>query len=278
MILQDLQLIAGQKKEISSPLYLRNLLKEILQLYTLSFIYGSKWGKDFLFKGGTCLRVCFDLPRLSEDLDFDIKNYSQFNLGEFLAEINEYFKAKWQFKNFSLKTAGNGQQVFLKFPILKNLGLAGQNESDILFLRLDLSPVNSNFYTEEISVKTTKNLSFIVKRYSLPDLFSSKICAILKRTFKKGKGDLITFKGRDYFDLIWFLEKKVTPNYQRLESLLGKNKKNIFKDLDAKVALIKSEYLKEDLNPLFTDNNFVADFCQNYQQIYQNLKQKVFLY
>ncbi|MBI3559081.1 nucleotidyl transferase AbiEii/AbiGii toxin family protein [Candidatus Gottesmanbacteria bacterium] len=79
MILSDLQTVVTQNKNLAGPSYLRNLLKEILQFYTLNFIYSSRWGKDFLFKGGTCLRICFDLPRLSEDLDFDIKNYSQFD-------------------------------------------------------------------------------------------------------------------------------------------------------------------------------------------------------
>ena len=272
MILSDLQSVITQNNNGQNSLYLRNLLKEILQFYTLNFVYCSNWGNDFLFKGGTCMRICFDLPRLSEDLDFDIKNYSGFNLAKFLAEINNYFKAKWQLKSFSTRVAGNGNQIFLQFPVLKNLGLASRNDSDILFLRLDLAPVDSNIYTEEVSVKTAKNLTFIVKRYSLPDLFASKIAAILNRTFAKGKDNLITFKGRDYFDLIWFLEKGVTPNTKRLKDLLGAEKKDIFKNLDAKVALLKPEYLQEDLNPLFTDRQFITNFCQNYQQIYQNLK------
>lgn len=271
MMIQDLQ-SAIALNSVRNPFYLRNRLKEILQFYTLNFIYGSKYGKDFLFKGGTCLRVCFDLPRLSEDLDFDLKNFSQFKLNEFLAGLDDYFKAKWQLKNFSFKIAGNGRQIFLRFPVLKDLGLAGQNESDILFLRLDLSAVDSNFYTEEVSVKTAKNLSFIVKRYSLPDLFSSKICAILERTFKKGKDNLITFKGRDYFDLIWFLEKKVAPNDKRLEDFLGKKKKDIIAELNQKVSLVKAEYLQEDLNPVLADLSFVTDFCQNYQAIYRDLR------
>src|SRR3972149_11924880 len=139
MILQDLQSIVLQNKNITDGLYLRNLLKEILQIYTLNFIYGSDWGKEFLFKGGTCLRFCFDLPRLSEDLDFDIINYPNFNLEAFLNDLKKYFLTKWQAENFSLKTAGNNRQIFLQFPLLQKLGLAGPNDTNVLFLRLDLS-------------------------------------------------------------------------------------------------------------------------------------------
>jgi len=265
--LEDLQRVIAQNKAGTSGLYLRNLLKETLQIYTLNFIYSSNWGKSFLFKGGTCLRFCFDLPRLSEDLDFDIINYSDFNLEAFLTDLKQYFQSKWQVEDFSIKVAGNNRQIFLQFPLLQKLGLAGPNDSNILFLRLDLSPTDSEIYTEEISVKTTQNLSFIMKRYSLPDLFASKIAAILQRSFRKGKDDIITFKGRDYFDLIWFMEKKVVPNFKRLQDLTRYDQKTVINLLEEKVGQVKVNFLAEDLNPLFRDGKFVDDFCQNFQTL-----------
>ena len=42
--------------------------KEYLQYIFLNAI--SKYAENFVFKGGTCLRICFDLKRASEDLDF----------------------------------------------------------------------------------------------------------------------------------------------------------------------------------------------------------------
>ena len=42
--------------------------KEYLQYIFLNAV--STYSKDFIFKGGTCLRICFDLERASEDLDF----------------------------------------------------------------------------------------------------------------------------------------------------------------------------------------------------------------
>ena len=74
MILDELQLTLDRNRQ-KNPLYLRNLLKEHLQYYLLNFVYNSPYAEKFLFKGGTCLRFCFDLPRLSEDLDFDVKDF-----------------------------------------------------------------------------------------------------------------------------------------------------------------------------------------------------------
>ena len=42
--------------------------KEYIQYIFLNAI--SKYAENFVFKGGTCLRICFDLKRASEDLDF----------------------------------------------------------------------------------------------------------------------------------------------------------------------------------------------------------------
>lgn len=64
MILDSLQRIAEENKKKADRPYLRNLLKERLELYTLNFIFTSVYAKDFLFKGGACfLRKKFLVPR-----------------------------------------------------------------------------------------------------------------------------------------------------------------------------------------------------------------------
>jgi len=270
MLTDDLKDIVNRNKEVNT-LYLRNLLKEVLQIYTLNFVYTSAYADKFLFKGGTCLRFCFDLPRLSEDLDFDIKDFSNFSLEKFSRDIKDYFVRKLQFREFDLKIAGNKREIFLKFPVIDKIGLVSNPaESNILFLRIDLSPTDSKSYKEEISLKTTYDFSFVIKRYSLEDLFASKIAAVLLRTFRKGKGEKVTFKGRDYYDLIWFLEKGIKPNLERLKDLTEiDSKEKILKELDKKVELAKENYLKEDLLPLFKEVDLVDSFVANFKQLYK---------
>jgi len=266
MLINDLNSIINSNTN-TNPLYMRNLLKEALQTYTLNFIYTSKWGQNFLFKGGTCLRYCFELPRLSEDLDFDLKNYNNLDQTSFLTDLENYFKKTQQISKFSYRIAGNDRQIFLQFPIL--------GEPKLLFLRLDLAPIDSKIYTEELSLKTSLNFSFLMKRYSLPDLFASKITAILSRTYFKGKNNEITFKGRDYFDLVWFLQKGVYPNTKRLSDLLKQDLSFIWNQVDKNVENLNINYLKEDLSPLFSDQVFVNNFCQNFKQMYTQEKKKL---
>lgn len=49
---------------------------------------------------------------------------------------------------------------------------------------------------------------------------ASKIVTIFTQTRSLGKENINVIKGRDYFDLLWFLEKKVTPNLNRINDLL----------------------------------------------------------
>jgi len=54
------------KESRKSNLYYEE--KEYLQYIFLNSLF--KRSRDFIFKGGTALKICFDLERASEDLDF----------------------------------------------------------------------------------------------------------------------------------------------------------------------------------------------------------------
>lgn len=271
MIIDNLKKIIETNKQ-ESPLYLRSLLKEALQLYVLNFIYSSKYGSNFIFTGGTCLRICFDLPRLSEDLDFDIIIIQEFQVETFAEDIKNYFIKDLQYKEITTKIANNGRTIFLKFPILKDLGLSNNaSESNILMLRVDITEKSSDIYKEEVSIKTTPDFSFIINRYSLQDLFATKICAVIQRSFQKGDG-AINIKGRDYYDLLWFLEKNITPNFARIGDILKiYSKEEIIKLLNEKVEHVNETYIKEDLAPFLKDQSFVSNYVKRYKELYKVL-------
>ena len=50
----------------------RNVLKEKLQLYVLNFIYNHSKYNDWIMYGGSALRICHGLDRMSVDLNFEI--------------------------------------------------------------------------------------------------------------------------------------------------------------------------------------------------------------
>src|SRR3989344_8036099 len=106
MLIDDLK-VTYQKNRAYPAAYIRNALKETLQYYLLQYISQSPLTDNLIFKGGTCLRIFFDLPRLSEDLDFDIVNYEKFDSESFFAELKNYFLKTLQFPNLNIKLANN---------------------------------------------------------------------------------------------------------------------------------------------------------------------------
>jgi len=255
MIFEQLSEIITKNKNVSGS-YLRNLLKERLQKIALSYIYNSKYA-SLIFKGGSCLRICFDLPRLSEDLDFDYEN--KFATQEFFKEISNYFLKEQNFPE--LETQIYPHRLYLKFPVLHQLQVASPSESDKLFLKIELNPAEKCLYKTEKQPYLKDGFSFLINRYSLPDLMSGKINAVLNRSWFKGKKNEITVKGRDYFDLYWYLQNKIIPNYNCIPE------KNIWSEVKKRVKTIKSKDLEYDLLNFVKDHKFITDFCQNFQTL-----------
>jgi len=181
MILDNLRFIYDQNQD-KQPLFVRNLLKEQLQYFILNYIYNSSWGEKFIFKGGTCLRFCFALPRLSEDLDFDVEDFGRFSFDDFISDLKAYFISKLKYKDIEIKIGGLNKIIYIRFPILGQIGVdINKPTENLLFVRIDLAQVEGDFFQKELSLKSTFDFSFLIRRYSLSDLYSGKIAAILQR-------------------------------------------------------------------------------------------------
>ncbi len=98
-------------------MFKRNLLKEYLQIVVLDFIYSHPTYSQLLFYGGSALAHCFDLQRLSEDLDF-IDEEKKINVGKLAKDLENYFGKR---TDLSAKTNVQKFRVYLKFPILHEL-------------------------------------------------------------------------------------------------------------------------------------------------------------
>ena len=74
----------------------RNATKEVLQYYVLNFIYHHPDYQNWIMYGGSALRICHDLDRMSVDLDFEIdhKVTNDF-LENFKEELFDHFKKNY---------------------------------------------------------------------------------------------------------------------------------------------------------------------------------------
>ena len=117
------------------------------------------------------------------------------------------------------------------------------------------------------SLKSTPDFSFLIRRYSLPDLFAGKILAIISRETIEGTVKKERFKGRDYYDLAWFLEKEVMPNWIFIEQATGLKKKDVVVKIKEKINAVTPKFIKEDLLPFFENTTFIDDFSRNFHSL-----------
>ena len=126
----------------------RAILREYLQSKILNLIYQNSLSLDYYFIGGTSLRLLRGLDRFSEDLDFDLleKDLKALDLNVLAEKLKDDFAKKYLLP-IAAKVQGK-TRIYLKFPILKDLGLAEKEESDQLFVKIE--PMKSLFEKPEI--------------------------------------------------------------------------------------------------------------------------------
>lgn len=262
-------LVAEKKRNKLPDFVIVNFIKEVLQFPILSFIYGSEKYKNFIFTGGSCLRICYGLPRLSEDLDFDlsVKEMNNLDLEKMGEELKAYFK-----NDFLLDLTyrqQNSMRLYLKFPILKELDLVYGKDSDFLYVKIEPSPSQFKNFETELTPVSSFGFNFLTNNYTLKFLMTGKIMAVLERQWFQGNNNEINIKGRDFYDLYWYLNKKVEPDYIFLAEKLSINneaelKEALRKKIDKDVV---EEKLAYDLRSFFPEQEFVVGFCRNYKEI-----------
>ncbi len=270
MLVNLLEDFVNQKKQAGWPNFvINNGLKEYLQFSILAFIYGKKEYQNFIFMGGSALRIVYNLPRLSEDLDFNLKSedYKKLDLKILGGKLQKYFQEKFLL-NISWRVQGGGR-LYLKFPILKQLGLASDEGSDFLYVKIEILVEDFSDPEYEIVPVSGFGFNFIVKTYSLKFLMTGKISAILDRSWFKGKENEINIKGRDYYDLFWYLDKGIKPDFATLYARFkikdeSDLKKVLRENIDRNVTEKKLFY---DLANFFSEQEFISSFCKNYKEI-----------
>lgn len=226
-------------------------LKEALQSLVLDFIYNHPFYRGLNFYGGTCLHVIYDLNRLSEDIDLD--NSMDVGLENFVDDLSDHFHKILSYRDLSLKYQESRQgiiRVTLRFPVLYELGLS-PHKDEMLHLKVEISQ-----HHQVAVIKRTPVIhfgrSFVPSHFSLETMMAGKMIACLERSFQVGK-TAVVIKGRDFYDLLWFMQQRIQPLEQKLESDGAKSYtvQSAMRALQEKVETIRPRDLEIDLLPLF---------------------------
>ena len=254
------------KHEKTANVFKRNAVKEYLQVLSLFFIYSKEEHQSLLFYGGSCLRHCFGLPRLSEDLDFvDLRK--RIDLENLAKGLEKFFKRELEVQ---VKTKIQKFRIYLKFPVLYELKLATRGDSDTLFIKIEIFKEFDFYSNPQIQVIPIFkfNRPILIRTFDLATLMATKIAAILYRkwekTDKKGK-TLVKVKGRDYFDLMWYLRKEIKPDIRYIKGI--KDNKELREKLLGIVENLDSLSIQLDLEPLVEDKIFIKDLSKNLKEI-----------
>lgn len=264
-LIQLMQNVLSKKDPLLPNETKRVILKEFLQAYTLDFLYNHPVYRKLNFYGGTCLHVIYNLNRLSEDIDLD--NSSGIDLSVLENDLLTFYRSTIGYADVTAKTQigeWGVRRTTLKLPILYALGLTS-HANEPLHLKVEVSQ------HRQISIirKTPVLLfgrSFVAAHFSLETMMAGKMLACLERNFQKGEGSAI--KGRDFYDLLWFMQQKIMP----LEEKLAKDGRQSYtipsamELLGEKVAEMKLSDLAEDLLPLFEQRSFIEAWLEGFKE------------
>lgn len=240
-----------------------NFTREFLQELILQIIDRTGFFKYLAFVGGTALRVAHALPRFSEDLDFSLVNARGFNFAVLLKTIKKELKLNgYAVEEIAGKKEKTVLNEFIRFKgLLQELGLtAHRNEKLFIKLEIDSNPP-PGFETEIALVN--KSFLFKARCYDPASLFASKLHAVLFRKYEKG---------RDWYDLIWFLTRRVPINYPLLSNAAAQTEKEIFfldqktteELLLKKIERVNFSKLLKDLQPFLEKPEEAEYFKKEY--------------
>lgn len=222
--------IIRQKLEKETQPPMRKLvLAECLQHLLLQSLYRQGVFEHLVFTGGTALRIIYQTNRYSEDLDFSLEKSKGFRLDYVLQKAAKDLSAQQLPFEFYLKNDKTVATADLRFQgLLKEFNLSALKDQKLTIkFEVDKRPPKGG--TKEIMLVTTP-VSYTVVVYDLPSLFATKLHAIFFRGY---------VKGRDYYDLVWYLGQRVKPNFTLLN--------NAIRQTEGKTDGIRENNFKETL-------------------------------
>ena len=232
---------------------LNNATHEVMQQITLAGLYRGGFFDHAAFYGGTCLHIFHGLQRFSEDMDFSLlKANENFALENYFDAIISEFRTLGReivITRKEKKTQTNVESAFLKDNTeVYNLSFSTEKQIKIK-IEVDTQPP-VGFSTEYKLLLLP--FSFMVRCYTLSDLYAGKMHALLFRNWKT------RVKGRDWYDFEWYVRNNVALNFHHLQKrtaqISGLNEQDftpeVFKKmLKERIENTNIETVKNDVRP-----------------------------
>jgi len=243
-----------------------HVVREYLQVLALKIIYQSEHGRCLSFMGGTCLRLCYDLKRYSEDLDFCLDRPSgRYRFSSMVRKIQRELETRGFEVVTNVHEEKTVQKAFLRFSgFQEGLNLTGFRKNQKLHIKLEVDrkpPPLQKDECESFFVHRFNEI-FPILKHNRATLFAGKVLAVLQRPYTRG---------RDYYDLIWYLTHQVPLNlsyFRRgFQGDPPSSLEEVFKALETKVLALKPEVILRDMGAFLEDPQ-EADWIRRYQELF----------
>jgi hypothetical protein len=193
-------------------------------------------------------------------------------LEELKKEIEDYFTNTYGAEtNFLTIKITTGRGLLLKFHVGDEL--SSGHPSKQVHVKIDLNHfVASKTVTERRPINQDQ-LSFVILTYNMSALMASKLAAIFLRGTRGIGSATYEEKGRDIYDLLWYMNKKIVPDLDYLvaKGIDVKDPRMIFDKLTLQMNKVSDDNLKQDLSPLFVNRGFIESWLKNWRESYLRL-------
>jgi predicted nucleotidyltransferase component of viral defense system len=181
---------------------LTQVVREYWEILILKGLYDSPYGRKLIFKGGTALRLAYDSPRFSEDLDFSLMSdpfQGEFStlVKKIIAPFPELAISDLEEKTYTYLAEIKVTQNYQPFPFRIKIEISKRRLKNYQWkLHLLTSPVT-----------TVMTLGLVA---TLEQLYEDKLSCLKSRA-----------KPKDLFDL-WYISQKLSRPYVPEKSPLRK--------------------------------------------------------
>lgn len=262
----------------NSKIHEQTKIREILQQTALLGLERHGLFEKAAFYGGTALRILYGLDRFSEDLDFTLlKPDPSFDFTPFLEGMRKElvslgFEMEVAVKKKNIDTSV--QSAFLKMNTIQLYIAIGNeqksktvnhNEKVQIKLEVDTDPPLHYRVQNQLVLNP---VSFYVLTLHKSDLFAGKTHAALYRAWK-GR-----VKGRDWYDVIWYITNKVPLSLTYLSSCMRQagnlgqdetlNKPRLLELLHERIDAIDWKSAKADVHAFISDPTRLQIWSKDY--------------
>lgn len=186
----------------SSPLQARNQAREYLQALTLQALQRTGAMTAIAFHGGTALRFLYSLSRYSEDLDFTLETPSDsYDFRSYLYAIQRDLNAQGYQTALKVSDRKTVQSAFVRFPGLLHELKLSPHRDEVLAVRIEIDTNPPRGVSLDTSL-VRRHILLHLQHHDRQSLLAGKLHALLQRPFAKG---------RDLYDLIWYLSDRDWP-------------------------------------------------------------------